>query len=227
MEENKYKAALERAKSAIKECGDNIGRIRMIESIFPELVESEDEKIRKQIIAFLRSPFINENIADWKVAPWIAYLEKVKDFDKQLEDAYKNSDEVQYKRGYDAAMREITYTEREADAKTIRELQERIKELSHSQVTKKSEQDGWTEEDERLLNGIYYTFEGIAPLSYEKEIDWLKSIKERVHPKQEWNAEDEDVCRLIKNKFVKSVIVSSEELDRVLDWFESLKQRLQ
>lgn len=54
MEENKYKAALERAKSAIKECGGNVGRIKMIESIFSdELWESEDEQHRKWIIEYL------------------------------------------------------------------------------------------------------------------------------------------------------------------------------
>ena len=48
--ENRYKEALERAKSAIKECGDNVGRIKMIESIFPELAESEDERMLKELI---------------------------------------------------------------------------------------------------------------------------------------------------------------------------------
>lgn len=40
--EKAYKEALSRAKSAINECGDNKGRIAMIESIFPELAESEE-----------------------------------------------------------------------------------------------------------------------------------------------------------------------------------------
>lgn len=47
MDNEKYKEALERAKSAIKECGNNQGRIAMIESIFPELKESEDKRIIK------------------------------------------------------------------------------------------------------------------------------------------------------------------------------------
>ena len=100
MEEDKYKAALERAKSAIKECGNNLGRIKMIESIFPdELGENKDEKIRKKLIEYFKDlmggwfPYSNEEI--------IAYLEKMKDFDKKLEEAYKTADEVQYKRGYD------------------------------------------------------------------------------------------------------------------------------
>ena len=53
------------------------------EFIFPQLAESEDEsedeRVRKEIISFLRSPFIKENLTDEKVAPWIAYLEKQKE----------------------------------------------------------------------------------------------------------------------------------------------------
>lgn len=51
--EKAYKDALERAKSVIKECGDNKGRITMIESIFPELAVSEDERIRKELIELI------------------------------------------------------------------------------------------------------------------------------------------------------------------------------
>ena len=51
--EKKYNDVLERAKSVIKECGDNKGRITMIESIFPELA-SEDERIRRNLIEHLQ-----------------------------------------------------------------------------------------------------------------------------------------------------------------------------
>lgn len=49
-----YKEALERAKLAIKECGNNKGRISMIESIFPELGDSEDERVRKDIMILVK-----------------------------------------------------------------------------------------------------------------------------------------------------------------------------
>lgn len=123
MEENKYKEAIERAKSAIKECGDNVGRIKMIESIFPELAESKEENIRKSILMMFRKALpdvfnrygTNKNDA-------IAYMEKLKDIDKQLEDAYKTADEVQYKRGYD-----FGYVEGVAFAKQELEKQVTIK----------------------------------------------------------------------------------------------------
>lgn len=103
MEENKYEEALERAKSAIKECGNNLGRIKMIESIFPELGGNEDERIRKAIISHMH---IVKSVNGVDVSEILAWLEKVKDFDKQLEEAYKTADEVQYNMGYQDAMDE-------------------------------------------------------------------------------------------------------------------------
>lgn len=44
----------------------------------PVKQNKEDEITRKSLIRFLKSPFINENITDEKVAPWIAWLENQK-----------------------------------------------------------------------------------------------------------------------------------------------------
>ena len=76
-----YDEALERARKIHDEIVNNevIGFPGQITDIFPELRESEDERIRKEMISFLRSPFIKENLTDEKVAPWIAYLEKQKE----------------------------------------------------------------------------------------------------------------------------------------------------
>lgn len=74
--EEKAKAfdeALERAKK-LKETCDNTTVVGWMEYIFQEL--AEEEKTRKDLLNFLQSPFMKENIADWKVAPWIDWLEK-------------------------------------------------------------------------------------------------------------------------------------------------------
>lgn len=54
---------------------------RVLHNIFPELreSESEDERIRKELISFLRSPFIKENLTNEKVAPWLEWIEKQKE----------------------------------------------------------------------------------------------------------------------------------------------------
>lgn len=75
--EKKYKEALEDMRVIYPNLKGDAKLA--VEHAFPELRESEDERIRKELINFLRSPFIKENLTDEKVAPWLAYLEKQKD----------------------------------------------------------------------------------------------------------------------------------------------------
>ena len=50
----KYEEALKRAKDVYTYYSDDTEQLRKVESIFPELAESEDEKIRKGLIAHLK-----------------------------------------------------------------------------------------------------------------------------------------------------------------------------
>ena len=66
----KYDEALERAKSfKTLELRD------VAEYIFPELKESEDERIRKELISFLQLPH-PQFVGERKQEKWIAWLEK-------------------------------------------------------------------------------------------------------------------------------------------------------
>lgn len=72
----KYEDALERAKKYYNrelyaECNGSL-----VEDIFPELKESENEKIRKRIINFLSTPFVKKGISEGALSTWIAWLEK-------------------------------------------------------------------------------------------------------------------------------------------------------
>lgn len=89
--EKKYKEALERAKKG--EC---------LENIFPELAESEDEKIRKDVISFVKQA-INAGygiISKEREEKWIAWLEKqCKPQDKgEISDGYHTFNELYYYR---------------------------------------------------------------------------------------------------------------------------------
>lgn len=266
MEEDKYKAALERAKSAIKECGDNVGRIKLIESIFPELGESRDEKIRKKLIEYFKGlmggwfPYSNEEIIAWlekqgrtsdqihywteeEIEPIINdYLRgaehyggmigrlrclKPKSLEKQGEkpanisvdkmvgefEDYKviscgripSFAEVDaYRKGVVDTLSKILIKEEKPitigkrsvvsgklkelidnkDPKSIEETKKKMleeAELSHKEVTKKSEQVGWSEEDESICKDLISYF-NYNPLKYSEDLvcNWLKSIKERL-----------------------------------------------
>lgn len=120
MEEKKYKDILKGIVEIIQNAEhSDIGFASICTYIgdhCPELGESEDERTRKAIIAYfelqielMESSIMSEMYGDKKeeISNWIDYLEKLKDFDKQLEQAYKTADEVQYNRGYRAAMEEM------------------------------------------------------------------------------------------------------------------------
>ena len=73
--EKKYNDALERAKKSLRAANDD-GR-DVVGFIFPELAESEDERIRKEIINFIQSQIEDGNSAGWD--RWIAWLENRKE----------------------------------------------------------------------------------------------------------------------------------------------------
>ena len=81
--EQKYKEALERAKGFIKSNQDNVETYVRIDKIFPELQESEDERIRKGLIdMFQRHPYCEIN--GLKTKDIVAWLEKQKENPKSV-----------------------------------------------------------------------------------------------------------------------------------------------
>ena len=68
--EKAYKEALERAKGLIDFCSDS--ELKTLENVFPELAESEDEKIRKELLNYLYD--VHDDDEDR--ARWLAWLEK-------------------------------------------------------------------------------------------------------------------------------------------------------
>ena len=69
-----YEQRLERAKEEIKKCGYNKGRISMIENIFPELKENEDERIRNFLISKMKE--VGNVWKEYSSKDIIAWLEK-------------------------------------------------------------------------------------------------------------------------------------------------------
>ena len=79
--ENKYKDALELARDYHKanlmlyKADENA----VLEDIFPELAESEDEKTRKELAEFLKQAsggFLNTTIKCKTFGKWLSWLEK-------------------------------------------------------------------------------------------------------------------------------------------------------
>jgi len=73
--EEKYKTALERAKKELLSCGStDCDAAKQIYRFFPELKESDDGRIRNQIIDFIEK-YGNPTYYEWQ-KDWIAWLEK-------------------------------------------------------------------------------------------------------------------------------------------------------
>lgn len=80
--ENKYNNALKKLQEALApKDGCKISGLTRgcIENIFPELVESEDERIRKELTEFLKQAsggFLNTTIKCKTFGKWLSWLEK-------------------------------------------------------------------------------------------------------------------------------------------------------
>ena len=87
--EKAYKDALERAKKELKVCGSmDCDAAKQIFRFFPELKESENERIKKEIIGYLdkRIAFSNfgGDIAIFQ--RWIFWLQKQGDYNRLVEE---------------------------------------------------------------------------------------------------------------------------------------------
>jgi hypothetical protein len=71
-----YDEALERAKQVLSNNCTEVEKL-CFECIFPELAESEDESIRKEIIHYIL--YKANGVSEEQEHAWVAYLEKQKD----------------------------------------------------------------------------------------------------------------------------------------------------
>ena len=87
-----YNEALKRAKDALNDETISSNTIAYLQDIFPELKESEDERIRKLLIRLFRSN-TNEKFDDVSTQDIIAWLEKQKEFvSADFDDVWETAD---------------------------------------------------------------------------------------------------------------------------------------
>lgn len=80
--ERKYKEAFNMA--VLEHKSDNEAVRESIERIFPQLKESDDEKIRKELISYFKQ-FANEELRGVNISDWIAWLQKQKTSEEALQ----------------------------------------------------------------------------------------------------------------------------------------------
>ena len=181
-----YDEALERARSyhEDKNCFEYLKGV--LENIFPELKESEDERIRKEILEFVTI------VADSKSnkMEWIAWLEKqgeqkeytFKSLPRLLDMIVPTSNTKAYcQKLIDTLVKEGYAT----DAKIVGECLKKMngEKVALATMDEKQEKPKWSEEDEKIMKGAVSFLIEFRNKGYENAvacIDWLKSIKQRL-----------------------------------------------
>ena len=216
--EKKYKEALERAKSLIgdtiiEESGQHIAEV-----IFPELAESEDEKIRKAIHIYLdwldgRKDY--QPKGDYTIKDMLAWLEK--QGEQKPADKVEPFDKYEGLTDFERTLADICigwigeelgwkqYIKDNADVL----LKIAVEKFNSVQDVPFEQKSAWSEEDEVKINRIVACLENLNVADNDillKDVDWLKSLKDRVQPQpnQEWSEEDEKIAKTIINEFEQS-----------------------
>lgn len=222
--EQKYNEVLQKAKEEYNRLGElgNESMKRRFEIIFPELRESEDERIRKEAISIVQSYM---NICDKEGDPClsghkvIAWLEKQKEQKPvKKEITLTNFEEVlntflfdfanspiedcepkEYTKKHSAEILKAAYTELNAQLKQdIFEAQQEGRREGY-EAAKAEQKPEWSEEDEEHRKWILECLNSNASRmpEYADEFQaawlWLKSL--RPQPKQEWSEEDEEMVQ--------------------------------
>ena len=150
------------------------------EKYFPELKESEDEKIRKALIQLVKKAGEGyENVVNGvSIENAISWLEKQ---GKKDEEILILKDQIE----------------------SLHAAREALQEAHNIELEKQGKQkpDGWSEEDRRMLIGLIDELDAIINKAtpneisvYSKYINWLKSLR----PHQQWKPSDEQMEYLAK-----------------------------
>ena len=217
--EKLYREALERAKVE-QETFFNLGNISAktaIEKIFPELRESEDERIRKEIVDYLRK-FISHHDCDLvaKSKVWIAWLEKQGEQKPEINDNillrfafYQYDDDTLY---LSSVFVEECNRKHGYGAKILKAAEEVAKTFGISKIRLKVETNSWMEK--------WYKRNGYEYLTSEGKYDWLEKQGEQ---KPAWSEED--------NLHLANAILAAEKEWGIESctskWLKSLKERVQ
>lgn len=94
----------------------------------------------------------------------------------------------------------------------------------------------WSEEDEKMLNEVILGLNVLKhkdsgeeeKAAYQREIDWLESLKDRVlpQPKQKWSKEDEKMTKNLTSELYNleaRKLIDKETKDKYTKWLKSLR----
>ena len=214
-----------------------------IEELIPELKESEDERIRKDIIVLVKDWWdrVNKDNISTK-EQMIAWLE-----DQGAHYNFRKKIQVgdQVTRNRDGVLVNLSQLKRVAKPADVGESEKQGEQiLANSAKTCKDEQKPveWSEEDKTMLCYMEGHLEYLKndkgysssedQIMLKRQLDWLKSLKDRVQlqPKCEWSEEDKKILDRIESEFLaqyrgdyKNIEFNDVSTLSVLNWIRDLK----
>ena len=187
--ENLYKNALERARVWKEKSGMPADKQGILDDIFPELKESEDEKIRTAIIHFIsHTPTVPKGIIGKETM--LAWLEKqgeqkptqeIEPFEAEHGKYYYCIKDYFCGGRKQASKGDIVQALRGLPIMGLKDADEYFLPVNSIKCN-----SAWSEEDsvrlQRIIDFLWHNRKGDTDTIYQQEqdIDWLKSLKQRI-----------------------------------------------
>lgn len=223
----KYNTIIERARTVYNRACNDAGK-DLIEYLFDgveEIKDSEDERIRKEIVKFIKDNTLTYTQSGCEIQKrWIDYLENQKE-QKPTEWSEEDSRRIGALSSiiFDYAFHKDALDENNDLTGEYAELDDWLETLPERFNLQPKQE--WCEDDETRLKVIKEELERFimlhqygTPLSVD-DIDWLKSLPERfnLQPKQEWSEEElriigDAACALISFSNMVETKEEEEEL---------------
>ena len=225
--EEKYNIALANAE-AYHNITTNTEVKNWLEYTFPELKESEDERIRKEIIQFLQLPH-PQFVGKRNYEECIAWLEKQGGKVDVLDDF-----PTEFERQISHLIASSVNKEWEYKKDFVKHTANALLQYAKNELEKQGEQKPieWSDEDEKFFITALWHISNSVSNGKDTEghcatTEWLKSLKDRIlsQPHQDWSKEDKDYYDAIIAKL--EVTQDDASLtDNQMKFLKSLKDKV-
>ena len=222
----KFEDFLDRMRGLLNEAkkqGHIIVRVEDLENTFPELKESEDEKIRKKLR--LSSKGIATDADEDELLYGLPYNDIIAWLEKQGEQKPDKN------KGMNLVEEEMTPFQKEVfciidttieEEQGLKQVCDELLRLAHDEIMWNH---AWSEEDEKILNLIIarlHSHPNVEAEEYGKDYHWIKSLKERVQSQSTWKPSDEQLGIIAQSVAALKVFGYGELGDRLGDISEQL-----
>ena len=219
--EKKYKDALNLAKSYYGK-----GTNEFLDTIFPELAESEDEKVIK--IIKRQMCYDPDPVSDEERQLVETWLEKQKDHQNSSDAPNGSSEEglissPRKDKNLDEIAQDYVDNVRECNPEPTWDLvQTAVCYGYHYREQKEQKPAEWSEEDEKVRDSIieYIDSGNIYATSKVNMISWLKYLHPQ--PKAEWSEEDKKQIRQIE-RIAQEAGCTKKLQEKIHSWLKSLR----